>query len=103
MGFLDKLKSIFGGAKEKAEQAMGGGDHAGHQHQQAASSAAAERDDEPEESPAEEEAFDVAGFDIANDEEAFFNAVLHMESEGQFGGTDESRAEIMQRFTRVAA
>ncbi|HEY4055183.1 MAG TPA: hypothetical protein VGM39_01200 [Kofleriaceae bacterium] len=42
--------------------------------------------------------FDVAGFDPANDEETFFNAVLHMESEGQFGGTDESRAEIMSRF-----
>jgi hypothetical protein len=33
-----------------------------------------------------------------NDEQSFFNAVLHMESEGQFGGTDESRAEICARF-----
>lgn len=48
-------------------------------------------DDEPEYQ------FDVAGFD-PDDEDSFFNAVLHMESEGQFGGTDESRAEIMQRF-----
>jgi hypothetical protein len=42
--------------------------------------------------------YDVAGFDPANDEDAFFTAVLHMESEGQYGGTDESRAEIMERY-----
>jgi len=42
--------------------------------------------------------FDLAGFDPVNDEESFFNAVLHMESEGQYGGTDESRAEICARF-----
>lgn len=41
--------------------------------------------------------FDLAGFDPLNDEEGFYHAVLHMESEGQFGGTDESRAEIMAR------
>ncbi|HUJ61504.1 MAG TPA: hypothetical protein VLX92_23525, partial [Kofleriaceae bacterium] len=41
--------------------------------------------------------YDIAGFD-PNDEEAFYNAVLHMESEGQFGGTDQSRAEIMGRY-----
>src|SRR5262249_17579983 len=41
--------------------------------------------------------FDLAGFD-PDDERAFFTAVLHMESEGQFGGTDESRAEIMARY-----
>jgi hypothetical protein len=41
--------------------------------------------------------FDVAGFD-PDDEESFFHAVRHMESEGQFGGTDESRAEIMQQY-----
>ena len=46
----------------------------------------------------EQQAGDVAGFDAVNDENAFFNAVLHMESEGQFGGTDESRAEIMERY-----
>src|ERR1051325_3652437 len=42
--------------------------------------------------------FDTAGFDPEHDENAFYNAVLHMESEGQFGGTDESRAEIMGRY-----
>jgi hypothetical protein len=44
-----------------------------------------------------EEPFDLAGFD-PDDEEAFFNAVLHMESEGLMGGTDESRAKIMAQF-----
>lgn len=43
------------------------------------------------------ESFDMAGFD-PDDEESFFNAVLHMESEGEYGGTDESRAQIMQQF-----
>src|SRR5262249_12940051 len=38
--------------------------------------------------------FDLAGFD-PDDEEAFFDAVINMESEGMFGGTDESRARIM--------
>jgi hypothetical protein len=102
MGFLDKLKGIFGGAKAKAEQAMGHGqashDHSGHDHSghghdhsSAPSQAAA-----PEESH-DEPSVDVAGFDV-DDEDSFFNAVQHMESEGMFGGTDESRAEIMSRF-----
>lgn len=46
-------------------------------------------DDEPP-------SFDLAGFD-PDDEEVFFNAVLHMESDGQYGGTDASRAEICAR------
>jgi hypothetical protein len=41
---------------------------------------------------------DLAGFDPMNDEEGFFNAILHMESEGQYGGTDASRAEICARY-----
>lgn len=106
MGFLDKLKGMFGGAKAKAEAAMGGGqgqhqghDHSGHGHAGHDHSHDHGGHDHGavEESPAEEEAFDVAGFD-ADDEDSFFNAVLHMESEGMFGGTDESRAEIMSRF-----
>jgi len=52
---------------------------------------------EPEPEPEQHYQLDIAGFD-PDDEEAFYNAVLHMESEGQFGGTDESRAEIMQRY-----
>lgn len=45
----------------------------------------------------ESEGYDLAGFD-PDDEDAFFEAVLHMESDGQFGGTDESRARIMQKY-----
>ena len=41
---------------------------------------------------------DLAGFKPDADEEGFFNAVLHMESEGEMGGTDESRAEIMAKY-----
>ena len=40
---------------------------------------------EPEPEP-EQPVFDLAGFH-PDDEDSFFNAVLHMESEGQFGGT----------------
>jgi hypothetical protein len=71
--------------------------------------------DDPEEMHAEEEAsdgahddghedheddggHDTAGFDPANDEDSFFRAVQHMESEGLMGGTDESRAEIMATY-----
>lgn len=103
MGLLDKLKSIFGGAKASAAQAMGGGGqppapagdhgHAGHDHD-----GGPDDDEAAAGSSDDDEAFDVAGFDAANDEDAFFNAVRHMESEGQFGGTDASRAEIMGRY-----
>jgi hypothetical protein len=56
----------------------------------------------PEEEEAEEEqasqvVLDLAGFD-PRDENAFFEAVLHMESEGEMGGTDQSRADIMRRY-----
>jgi len=52
---------------------------------------------EPPPPQTEEPEVDLAGFD-PNDEDAVFNAVLHMESEGQYGGTDESRAEICARY-----
>lgn len=42
------------------------------------------------------EGYDLAGFD-PDDEEDFFEAVLHMESEGVTGGTEQSRAQIMAR------
>lgn len=109
MGFLDKLKSIFGGAKAKAEQAMGQGGqqagHAGHDHGHDHGHGGHDHDhdhdhddggSEPHATDAYDQ-FDTAGFD-PDDEEAFFNAVQHMESEGMFGGTDESRAEIMARY-----
>ncbi len=40
---------------------------------------------------------DLAGFSVEREND-FFHAVLHMESDGQYGGTDESRAEIEARF-----
>jgi hypothetical protein len=86
MGFLDKLKKKIGDVTSQPA--------APQQPQQPQYAAPEPAYEEP---AAEEEAFDVAGFD-PDDEETFFNAVLHMESDGQYGGTDESRAEIQQRF-----
>lgn len=42
--------------------------------------------------------FDVAGFDPENDEDAYFEAELLMESEGMFGGTDADRARIKAQY-----
>jgi hypothetical protein len=95
MGFLDSIKKMFGMAK---------GDDAPPPPAAAAApevetSSDDDDDDEPSASGSSSGGgFDVAGFAVGDDEEAFFNAVLHMESEGMFGGTDESRAEIMERF-----
>jgi hypothetical protein len=92
MGFLDTIKNLFGGAKNvvppaftnvqagQQQQEQESHDHSHDDHAHAASSA-----------------IDIAGFN-PDDENSFFNAILHMESEGQFGGTDESRAEICSRF-----
>jgi len=88
MGFLDKLKKKIGDVTQGAQPEV----------QAQAQQAVPDPVPEPEiEDIDDQPQFDVAGFD-PDDEESFFNAVLHMESEGQFGGTDESRAEIMQRF-----
>jgi hypothetical protein len=40
---------------------------------------------------------DIAGFD-PNDEDAFYTACLHMDSDGLQGGTDQSRAELMRKY-----
>ena len=53
---------------------------------------AAEEDTADEDDGDEAPSFDVAGFD-PDDEESFFNAVLHMESEGQFGGTNQEQGQ----------
>lgn len=80
MGLFDKLKKIANAAQPTAQPVY-----------------------QPEPEPAYEEPaddqpqLDLAGFD-PDHEEGFFEAVLHMESEGMFGGTDESRAQIMQRY-----
>src|SRR5689334_18643103 len=91
MGFFDKIKKGVNDAKNQFVP----------QQQQSAAQpvAAPEPEVEQEEEQQDDEAqFDVAGFDVQRDEGAFFNAVLHMESEGMFGGTDESRAEICARY-----
>lgn len=79
MGFFDSIKKAVGGAAPAAQPAT-----------QPTPSAAAPPVDEHN-----HRALDVAGFDPDGDEAGFFNAVLHMESEGETGGTDASRAEIM--------
>ncbi|MEZ4403982.1 MAG: hypothetical protein R3B06_28415 [Kofleriaceae bacterium] len=111
MGFLDTLKNLFGGAKAKAEAAVGhvghnhdhsGHGHAGHDHGGHATHDHAEHADHDHDHDHDDHgghggALDLAGFD-PGDEDTFFNAVLHMDSDGMYGGTDESRAEIMSRF-----
>src|SRR5687767_9629693 len=82
MGLFDTLKKKLGGAKDAITAAP--------------APVPDPVDDAPQDEPTDPH--DLAGFDPIGDEESFFNAVLHMESEGQFGGTDESRAEIQDRF-----
>lgn len=100
MGLFDSIKKAIGGATDAAQKAM-------QQPQPQAQPAAPPPpphahpqphapEPEPEVEAEPEEAFDTAGFDPAGDEEGFFEAVLHMESEGMGGGTDESRAKIMR-------
>lgn len=101
MGLFDKLKKTFTDAKNQvapAPQPQYSAPPASHEH---------DTDDDDDDRgghhhvnhnvPPQHGNFDLAGFN-PSDEDAFFNAVLHMESEGQFGGTDQSRAEIMHRF-----
>jgi hypothetical protein len=92
MGFLDTIKNMLGMSGNKmppqpTEQEsstptfMAAGTHTGHE-------------DEADDSSGGN---DIAGFN-PDDERSFFKAVLHMESDGQYGGTDESREEICSRF-----
>jgi len=86
MGFMDSIKKKIGAAKEAVAPQPAAAPEVHHHEPDV------ESDDDgggDEDSPQ----FDLAGFD-PDDEESFFHAVLHMESEGMFGGTDESRAEI---------
>ena len=91
MGLFDKIKKGVSDAKNQfvPQQQQS----AAHVHQPEPEPVEEEVEDQEE-----EQQFDVAGFDVGRDEAAFFNAVLHMESEGMFGGTDESRAEICARY-----
>ena len=101
MGLFDKLKDKVKGAAQNVQNAVQPQAQAQaqppqpqeHQHSEDCDHEEAEAADHDE-----GEQFDLAGFDPVNDEQSFFNAVLHMESEGMFGGTDESRAEICARF-----
>lgn len=71
--------------------------HAGHQH---AAMASAE-EEEPAAEEEEQAQFDLAGFD-PNDEEAFFEAVLYMESEGMIAPnvtiTEEDRERTERKY-----
>lgn len=87
MGLFDKMKKIAETVTPAKQQSAVQPQHA----------PAPAPQPEPELDEEDEPAFDVAGFD-PDDEDDFFHAVLHMESEGQFGGTDESRAEICARY-----
>jgi hypothetical protein len=99
MGFFDSIKKAVGGATDAAQKAI----QQPEQQQQQAPPPQQQfqqqaPEPEPEETQEEEDAFDCAGFDPANDEDGFFEAVLHMESEGAGGGTDESRAQIQAKY-----
>ncbi len=105
MGLLDTIKSLFGGAKnqmqamQQQQQPQGGQQsYAGQAQASGEYTPEPEADDDDGVCPDcgnKHGVPDIAGFN-PNDENSFFEAVLHMESEGQFGGTDESRARIMQ-------
>ena len=96
MGLFDKLKkAINGGQPAAVAQPQAAQDHDSHDHDDDDGDAETGQDHGGH--PHLNDQFDTAGFD-PRDEDSFFNAVQHMESEGQFGGTDESRAEIMARF-----
>jgi hypothetical protein len=103
MGLFDKMKNAVKNAQNAVQSNLQPQAPQPPQHVQAPPHAPAGTVDEPmdvddDTDDDQGEAFDCAGFDPNNDENAFFRAVLHMESEGQFGGTDESRAEIMQTY-----
>jgi len=95
MGLFDKLKKGVADAKNSFQPQQ---QQAAHVHQPEPEPEHVEEAQDDDTDNEEEATFDVAGFDVMRDEAAFFNAVLHMESEGMFGGTDESRAEICARF-----
>jgi hypothetical protein len=100
MGLFDKLKDKVKGAAQNLQNAAQPQAQAQAQPPQPQEHQHSEDCDHEEDVADHDqgEQFDLAGFDPINDEAAFFNAVLHMESEGMFGGTDESRAEISARY-----
>ncbi|MEZ4369138.1 MAG: hypothetical protein R2939_23065, partial [Kofleriaceae bacterium] len=81
MGLFDVIKGIFGGAAAPAQ-----------------APATAERDDDEVRAAGSGAQVDLAGFDPEDDEDGFFEAAHHLETDGMLGGTDASRAEIMARY-----
>ncbi len=89
MGLFDSIKKAVGGAPQSPAAPPAKAQPAAPAPQPAARQPAA---------PAAQPVFDTAGFDWDGDEGGFFHAVLHMESEGEMGGTDESRAKVSQKY-----
>lgn len=97
MGFMDSIKKKIGAAKDAvAPQAAPQAAPVHHHEEEPAHDDADTDTDASSDDDDDAPQFDLAGFD-PEDEDTFFRAVLHMESEGMFGGTDESRAEICAR------
>ena len=97
MGFLDSVKKALGG--EAAKQASLAATQVVNKAAPAPAAPPPVRAAAPVPvHPPAPQRPDTAAFDLPREEEAFFAAVLHMETNGENGGTDASRAEIMQRF-----
>jgi hypothetical protein len=94
MGFMDSIKKKIGAAKDAVAPQQAPAPEPEQVEEEDSSS---DSDSDSSSSDDDSPQFDLAGFD-PDDEEAFFHAMLHMESEGMFGGTDESRAEICERY-----
>lgn len=96
MGFFDSIKKAVATATVPTPQPEM------HEEEPAEQEEMEAADDEPHDGshdlPCGCRTHDTAGFDPLNDEDAFFRAVQHMESEGLMGGTDESRAEIESTY-----
>ena len=86
MGIFDTIKSLLGGVSGAETKDVSPTTHA----PETRSASRAEQAVEIEPS-----GDNFAGFD-PDDEDSFFEAVRHMDTAGAMGGTDESRARIMQ-------
>ncbi len=93
---IDFIMKLLGMKSEPAELPSAG--TGGHVHAHAASAPPAE----PEQEEEEEAQFDLAGFDPQHDEEAFFEGVLYMESEGMIAPnvtiTEQNRLDTERKY-----
>lgn len=95
MGLFDKLKkNIQSAADALAPQQP---QQPAYQQQQAPDEPDDHGDDDDDGGGGGGAQFDLAGFS-PDDEDAFYEVRVHMESEGMYGGTDESRAHYMQQY-----